>query len=153
MTITRADVAALGRRAMQPTKADGEILAVWVSGKLVNTKNARMFWASEMRYKQGWRERVAMALLEAGWNERDRPHPSVPKGITFTCHVHNLMDSVDGLRVACAPITDALKQCGVISDDADAHGHAFVFKQQVDRKQRGVVIRVRLAPAAERINQ
>lgn len=141
----------LGRRQAQPVRAEGELLAVWVSGKLVNTKNARLHHMAEHRYKAGWRERVAMALLEAGWHTSSAriggvaPYwPTTPKAISIACNVHALMDSVDGLRVACAPITDALKQCGVIDDDKDASGHSFTFTQELNRERRGITIRVAL---------
>lgn len=161
-SITRADAKMLGRRAEQPVKGPGDLIAVFVRGALVNTKNARLHHMAEHRYKAGWRERVALTLLESDW--RTVRHdlacgpltghdgvmptwnyvPYLPKVVTLACNVGRLMDSVDGLRVACAPIIDALKAGGVIDDDRDSSGHAFTFEQEINRAQRGVIIRVRL---------
>ena len=159
-SLTREEAQALGRRQQQPTKAPGELLAVWVSGKLVNTKNARLHYMAEHRYKAGWRERVALALLEAGWTPTPLPPlvPGLPKRVTFLCHVRNRMDSQDGLRVACAPILDALGQYGVLTGklerpgrgDEDASGHEFVYAQVIDRTRRGVEIRISLREADDR---
>lgn len=168
MNLTKDQVKVLDRKREQPTREPGELLAVWVSGKLVNTKNRRLHWKSESRYKRTWREAVAMALFEAGWHRllQSPPTPLVPgmklivlgggfdeqvaipgkapKRIVIRANVHGLMDSIDGLRVACAPIVDELKSCGVISDDADKHGHLIEYAQRIDRAHRGVEIRVSL---------
>lgn len=164
MNLTRADVARLGRKTVQPVRAPGELLAIFVGGKLVNTKNARLHWRAESTYKREWRERVAQGLLEAHWgalrgtfalspeNKATCPSdcapwshvPVVPKVVTFAARTHHRMDS-DGLQVALAPVRDALIDCGVIHGDADKHGHEFVYVPSViDRARRGVEIRVSL---------
>ena len=159
-SLTREEAKALGRRAQQPTRAPGELLAIWCSGNLVNTKNARLHHMAEYRYKRGWNERVALALLEAGWKPTPLPAlvPGLPKRVEFLCHVRNRMDSQDGLRVACAPILDALGQYGVLTGqlerpgrgDEDARGHEVVYGQVIDRARRGVEIRISLREADDR---
>jgi hypothetical protein len=146
-SITRADAAMLGRRLEQPTRAPRELLAIFVRGNLVNTKNARLHWKNESRYKRGFRERVAEVLLETGWRNPGPEQAAIPKCVLLLCNVHGLMDEHDGLRVACAPIVDALQQAGVIHSDAPDSGHVFGYAQRIDRGHRGVEIRVsRRAP-------
>lgn len=153
MNLTRDQVKLLGRRAQQPKAAPGELVAIFVNRPLVNTKNARLHPMAEHRYKSGWREAVALALLEAGWKLGGS---DAPKRIHFVCRVAQRMDSQDGLRVACAPIVDALGECGVLTGrrekpgrgDEDERGHQFTYEQVIDRARRGVEIRVRLVEAA-----
>jgi hypothetical protein len=148
MRISRSDLAALGRRRQQPVKAADELLAVFVGGKLINTKNARLHWRAESAYKHDWRERVAVALLACGWKQLRVP-PAAPKRVTFIASTGGEMDG-DGLQVAIAPVRDALIQCGVIDGDADRHKHTFHYLQQIDKVNRGIEIRVRLKePASE----
>ena len=158
MNVSRAEYAALQRKRGQPVKAEGELLAVWVPGKLVNTKNARWYWRRETEYKQQWKERVALALLECGWMRGILPvaAPSSLKHVSFLAHTRNAMDT-DGLEVALAPVRDALAECGVITGkreragrgDAPRDGHEFTYTQRIDRTHRGVEIRVSLRPAGD----
>jgi hypothetical protein len=141
-SITKADVSMLGRRAQQPRKAPGELLALFVRGKLVNTKNARLHWKSESRYKRQWRERVAEVLLETGWRNPGPEQAAIPKCVLLICNVYGLMDEHDGLRVACAPVVDALQAAGVLHSDAPESGHVFGYAQRRDRANRGIEIRV-----------
>ena len=167
MNITAAEAKALGRRAEQPVKAPGELLAIFVPGKLVNTKNARLHHMAESRYKRGWREAVAQSLLEAGWQRVLQSPPTAltfgtklvvlgggfngqvptsgyyPKRVSLLATTAKAMDT-DGLQVALAPVRDALIECGVINGDAEKDGHRFVYSQQINRARRGVEIRVRL---------
>ena len=149
-SLTREEAKALGRRAQQPTRAPGELLAVWVSGKLVNGKNASKGWQMKAwgRYKREWREQVARALLEASWRPQrlreDRIRTATnPKRIVFAARTHGAMDS-DGLGVALAPVRDALIECWVIHNDDRDCGHEFVYTQVIDRARRGVEVRVSL---------
>jgi hypothetical protein len=147
VNLTKADAAMLGRRLEQPRLAPRELVAIFVRGKLVNTKNARLHWKNEARYKREWRERVAEVLLETGWRNPGPEQAAIPKCVLLLGNVHGLMDEHDGLRVACAPIVDALQQAGVIHSDAPDSGHVFGYAQRIDRGQRGVEIRVsRRAP-------
>jgi hypothetical protein len=146
MNLTREEAKALGRRAQQPTKAPGEILAIWVPGKLVNTKNARLHYMAESRYKREWRERVALAMWESRHLILDclGEPAEVPKRVVFAARTYHKLDS-DGLQVALAPVRDALIEYGVIHGDADKHGHEFIYLPSViDRARRGVEIRVSL---------
>lgn len=167
MNLTKADVARLGRKALQPRREPAEVLAVFVPGKLVNTKNARLHHMAESRYKRGWRDAVAQALFEAGWHRvlQSPPTPLLPgtklvvlgggfdgdvptsgkaaKRITFFANTHLKLDT-DGLQVALAPVRDALIECGVIWGDAPKDGNEFVYEQRIDRARRGVEIRVKL---------
>lgn len=156
MTITKSEAAFLGRQAERPVKAAGELLALWVPGKLVNPQNQGWGWAKrEIRYRKGWHERVALALWEAHWvlpngprrwlPVRHDPPASAytPKSVTFHARTWGSMDS-DGLQAALKPVRDALVECGVISGDADKDGNLFVYEQRIDRARRGVEIRVSL---------
>lgn len=151
MNITKAQAAALGRRAQQPVKEPGDLIAIFVEGKLVNPTNDHTSWGWQKRSRlaKEWRQRVAQALLERldvrdtdnTWN-MFMPAP-IPKHVTFLASTHNAMDG-DGLQAALKPVRDALVECGVVSGDADRDGHTFTYAQQIDRKRRGVEIRVRL---------
>lgn len=153
-SLTKAEAAALGRRAQQPPKQPGDLLAVFVAGKLVNPLNASAWgWQKRSRLARTWKENVAQALLESGWRWGVVPErvlqalggtePHVPKSVYFLAHTGGRMDS-DGLQAALKPVRDALVECGVLSGDADKDGHAFHYAQRIDRKRRGVEIRVRL---------
>ncbi len=157
----------LGRKREQPVKGPGELLALWVPGKLVNTKNARLHYMAESRYKREWREAVAQALFEYGWFRclQSAPTALVPgtklvvlgggfngetptsnkarKRVCFRASTAKAMDD-DGLAVSLAPVRDALIECGIISGDAVGDGHEFLYSQKVDRARRGVEIRVSL---------
>ena len=140
--LTREEAKALGRRAQQPTRAPGELLAVWVSGKLVNPLNASAWgWQKRSRTAKAWKERVAVALMESP--NHGGHMARTPKRVLFTASTHNRMDS-DGLQAALKPVRDALVECGVISGDADRDGHEFVYTQVIDRARRGVEVRVSL---------
>ena len=155
-SFTRAEVegakARKGRRDLQPVKAEGELLAVFVSGKLVNPLNASAWgWQKRSRLARTWKDRVAHALFEftRGWGgiftsePRMWIHPHEPKTVAFLAHTGGRMDG-DGLQASLKPVRDALVDCGVISGDADRDGHEFSYSQRIDRANRGVEIRVRL---------
>ena len=139
--LTREEAKALGRRAQQPTRAPGELIAVWVSGKLVNPLNASAWgWQKRSRTAKAWKERTAAALLETPYFYCRRGEG---RRVAFLAHVHNRFDG-DGLQAALKPVRDALVECGVISGDADRDGHEFIYTQVIDRARRGVEIRVSL---------
>lgn len=120
----------------------GDIVVLFVPGILKNTKNARLNHWAEHRYKSQLREKTAHALLEAGWQLRQRGYsPAAPKVVRFYARVRNLMDD-DGLAVSLAPVRDELISCGVISGDAKRDGHVFLYDQVIDRTWRGVEVRV-----------
>lgn len=152
VSLTPAEEKALGRKREQPVKNPGELFAVFVRGRLVNPLNERhdtpYFAGKHARYKRQWKERIVLALLEAGW--RVSPYgakavAAVPKLIGFLACVPKAFDA-DGLRAAMKPFPDALKDCGVIADDRDSSGHQFVYAQEVKRGAtiHGVTIRVRV---------
>ena len=145
MGLTKADVAALGRKQQRPVRAEGELLAVFVPGKVVNPLNASAWmWQKRSRLAKQWKERVALALLEdyralfRFGNEGSRR----PKRVTFLARTWNTLDT-DGLAASIKPLRDALIECGVIHSDAPGSGHEFVYAQTIDRARRGVEIRVR----------
>ena len=141
-SLTREEAKTLGRRAQQPVKAPGDLVAVWVSGKLVNPLNASAWgWQKRSRTAKAWKERTALALLESP--NHGGHMARTPKRVTFLAHVHNRFDS-DGLQAALKPVRDALVECGVISGDADRDGHLFEYTQVIDRARRGVEIRISL---------
>lgn len=147
MSVTKEEYAAVlarkGRCAQQPVKAPGDLIAIFVPGILKNPLNGPQYGRQKFAhasYRKRWKERVALALLETSYfycrlGER--------RAIHFHANVFNLFDT-DGLQAACKPIRDALVECGVISGDADRDGHTFTYDQRIDRKNRGVEIRVRL---------
>jgi hypothetical protein len=142
--ISEAEAKALGRRREQPVKAPGEILAIFVSGKLTNPLNGpqgRGATLGQLRYRVEWKQRVAQVLLENRLGGPPRAHDPLPLRVTFVGHTHNSMDS-DGLQAACKPIRDALVECGVLASDAPGTGHVFAYEQRIDRAHRGVEIRV-----------
>ena len=151
MNISKADAAMLGRRAEQPVKGPGDLIAVFVAGKLVNPLNASAWgWQKRSRLARQWKERVAHAVYDAVQDSRTELiittvfGSKMPKVVTFLANVFNLFDS-DGLQASLKPVRDALVECRVISGDADRDGHTFRYEQKIDRKRRGVEIRVRLA--------
>jgi hypothetical protein len=153
VNLTKAEAAALGRKREQPVKQPGDLLAIFVTGKLANPLNGTPWiWQKRTRYAKGWKERVAMALLERHNAEgavMTRLEWMRPKRVTFHASVFHKFDS-DGLEAACKPIRDALVECGVISGDAERDGHAFVYEQRIDRAHRGVEIHVGLMTPEQR---
>lgn len=147
MRLTAGQAKILGRRQQQPVKASGELLAIFVAGRLLNPLNASAWvWQKRVRYARAWKERIALAVLESGF----RPYSDFrDKHVTLTANTHNAMDS-DGLQAACKPIRDALIVCGIISGDADKDRHMFEYRQRIDRARRGVEIRVEAGEARER---
>jgi hypothetical protein len=138
MRVTRQELASLRRRREQPTRAEGELLAIFVSGRLLSALNAPAWiWQKRQRYAKQWRARVAEVLLEVGARV-----PPGPKHVTFLAATHNRMDS-DNLAAALKPIRDALVECRVLSGDAEQDGNTFDYQQKIDRTRRGVEVRVR----------
>jgi hypothetical protein len=149
-SITKAQAAQLGRRAQQPTLEPGELLAIFVPGKLKNPLNGPQWGKqkfSQMRYRKTWKERVELTLFERAHMMEDVGFHPGPKRVTFRAGTHNAMDT-DGLQAALKPVRDALVECGVISGDAERDGNKFVYEQRIDRKRRGVEIRVALRPTS-----
>ena len=145
MNLTREDVKRLGQRGEQPKKEPGDVLAVFVAGKLVNTLNATgWYWRKRQRWAKEWKERTAQALLETEWSSAIslNPYPPVvPKRVHFTLHVARLMDS-DAWPGCVKPVRDALMPY-VIHDDGPTSGHVFTYSQVKDGR-RGVTVRARL---------
>ena len=144
--LTREEAATLGRRAQQPTRAPGELLAVWVSGKLVNPLNASAWgWQKRSRTAKAWKERTALAVYESkDWILKEwLEWLTKPKVVHFHASVFNRFDD-DGLAAAIKPIRDALIECSIIAGDAVIDGNVFVYSQVIDRARRGVEIRVSL---------
>lgn len=155
MRITAAEAAGLDRKREQPTREPGDLIAIFVPGKLLNPLNqSAWIWQKRKRYASGWKDRVATAIfvdqykgqgivgVNMGWilfALEMREHG--PKRISFLASTHNAMDS-DGLQAALKPIRDSLIACGVITGDADKDGNVFEYRQKIDRKRRGVEIRV-----------
>jgi hypothetical protein len=56
------------RARQQPERQAGELLAIFVPGRLVNPLNAHAWgWRKRSRTAKAWKERVAVALLEDDW--------------------------------------------------------------------------------------
>jgi hypothetical protein len=151
-SITSAEADALRRRAgaaMGPVKQPGELLAIFVTGKLANPLNGTPWiWQKRSRYARSWKERVGNGLLEsAWWLDQLYLHPETPKRVSIHASLWNWMDG-DGLQAACKPIRDALVECGVVSGDAERDGHEWIYSQKIDRARRGVEIRISLRGGA-----
>ena len=142
MNLTRDDVKRLGRRAEQPTKELGDVLAVFVAGKLRNLTNERWGWKGDMAYKRRWREKVAHAVLESGYRPARGSKGLSDAQVTFLGRVWSLFDG-DGLQAAMKPVRDGLVESRVLTGDADKTGNVFEYRQVVDRARRGVEIHVR----------
>lgn len=145
MRVTSAELAGLKRKREQPARTEGELLAIFVPGRLLNPLNASAWvWQKRSRYAKQWRERVADALWDVA-GQRDHMTTGAivlsPKRVKFLASTHNRMDS-DGLQAALKPIRDALIECQVITGDADKDGNVFEYDQKIDRTRRGVEIRV-----------
>jgi hypothetical protein len=157
--ISAAQIARLRLRVTSRLeRGEGEILAVWVDGKLTNPLNGQyVHWTKHRRWAKTWRERAGEALAFAMENEflrfrgsAARTIAAVPKAITFRAHVAREWDD-DGLRAGLKPIRDALKDLHVIDDDRPSAGHVFTYTQIINAKRdarRGVEIRVTLRGAA-----
>lgn len=150
--MTSAELAALKRRDdTRLVRAPGELLAVFVPGKVTNPLNgSHGHWTKHRRWAKDWRERAQTALLEGrSWfltvGQTVGP-AEVPKAITFIAYVAREFDD-DNIRAACKPCRDALKDMRVIDDDKPSAGHVFEYQQVVNGKRdarRGIEIRVRL---------
>jgi len=153
-TITKEQAAALGRKAQQPKREAGELLAVFVPGPVKNPLNgSHGHWTKRARWAKGWRDKTSQAVLEGvplyrcstnGLVLGDvRVIPETPKRVVFLARTHNRMDD-DNLRAALKPCRDGLRDMRVIHDDDPRSGHEFVYTQTIDRAHRGVEIRVTL---------
>lgn len=96
-------------------------------------------WSKHRRWAKDWRERTHQHLFVALRGRRGLPPATAPKRVVFFASTANAWDD-DGLRAGMKPVRDALKDAGVIHDDAPASGHVFVYTQQIDRAHRGVEI-------------
>ena len=167
MGFTKHGVAALTLRMEQPTKGTGEILAVFVPGKLRNPMNGTHgHWSKHARWAKTWRERTCWAVFESAYRGAGvvgvnmgrmllalEMQPDRPKVVTFHAIVPSKFDD-DNLPPCCKPIRDALKDMGVINDDRTSAGHTFVYEQEAKRARviHGVFVRVKFAelvPAGE----
>lgn len=149
---TRAEIADLQRRgaAPQQPRMIGGGVVFCAPGRLSNPLNRLKgaHWTAETGYRSLWHEKVAAALVEAGYR-RGNLNPRLPKLIIMRAHVLRLFDSkTEGLQAALKPIPDALQQYGVIDSDADASPHEFYPEQVVDPTWLGVEVTVRPLPDA-----
>src|SRR5882724_4724946 len=110
----------------------GPSFTVFLPGKLMNLKGNRAHWSSAIWYKRTWRRKVWLEMR----NYR-LPVATVPKRITVAANVWNLFDEIDGLRAACSPIIDGLRDGGLIHNDDPGCGHEFGYSQEVNRAALG----------------
>lgn len=138
-----------------PGAAKGRLIA-WVPGRLSNPLNgAHGHWAAQSRDRKGWRERTMLCVRQAAQQSGTRlgrpgdhrgspPWPSDwPKLIVLTAFVWNRYDD-DGLRAACKPVVDGLRDADAIHDDGPKSQHRIEYRQQINRKRRGVEIVVQV---------
>ena len=159
-TLTAAEVRGLGLKRQQPIKEPGELLAVFVPGKLRNPMNgSHGHWSKHARWAKTWRERAAWAIFESAYQGCGvvgvnmgrallalEMQPEKPKLVTLHAVVPSRFDD-DNLPPCCKPIRDALKDMGVVNDDRPSAGHVFTYTQEARRKAgtvHGVTVRVRL---------
>lgn len=149
MSISSADYRLLQRRTAAPQMSrllPGGVI-FFAPGRLSNPLNRRKgaHWAEESGYRAEWHEKVAAALVEAGYHRvRGSINPRAPKIVKIRAHVTKLFDSLtEGLQAACKPIPDALKGFGIIHADDDGCGHTFDYSQVVDQGWLGVEVEVR----------
>jgi hypothetical protein len=121
-------------------------LEIFVPGPLRNPLNGSQgaHWSKHSRWARQWRERTAERLRVFLLTEAReyRPEPSILKAIEFHAVVFNPFDE-DGLEAALKPCRDACKDARLIDDDRTSAGHAFTYRQTVDRKgARGVHITI-----------
>ena len=145
-----AAVPAKGNELPSDTPAEGGrrgdsviLLEVFVPGKLRNPLNGSWGgWRKHARLAKDWRERTAQRLFMEQRVSRSMPAASLstPKRITFTAQVGARWDD-DNLPAAIKPIRDALVGLVIHADDPGA-GHEFVYRQTVNRSERGVRITV-----------
>lgn len=140
--ITREDLKRLEAKAARPAPkmGPGDIVVLFVPG-ILKSKNARMNHWAEHKYKSQWREKTAHALLEAGWLRMRGHDPKAPKVVRFYARIARPMDD-DGLSYSLAAVRDELVSNHVLSGDAKADGHIFLYDFVVDRVWRGVEVRV-----------
>lgn len=149
VTISSQDLADLHRRRVRRAGIPPDCLSavgfrIFVPGRIVNPLNQRPWngWR-QAKWTEEWKEKVAGALLAVGYR-RGQFDPRAPKRVRFVAHVVKKFDGTDGLRAALKVFPDAMKDYGVLHDDRDSAGHAFVYEQLVDRACPGVEVVVEL---------
>lgn len=135
---------AMTRRRVTLDQADrlravAETPGSWfIPGRLRNPLNgSHRHWATRFQWGKDWRTKTAFLILR----ERPRYRADAPKRIAFRARVWSLFDD-DGLRAALKPVRDGLRDAGIVHDDSPRSGHEFVYEQVVDRRRRGVEVRV-----------
>ena len=148
MRITAAELAGLlkpskpgASRLLEP--GPGELFAIFVQGRLMNTQNqSAWIWQKRKRYADGWKTRTSNALWLIG-RLKFAQLPYGPKRVSFLALTQNAMDD-DAIPDSLKWVRDSLVRCGVIPGDAPKDGNEFTYQQRIDRKARGVEIRVSL---------
>ena len=159
-SLTSAELTALRRRDAQPTRAPGELLAIWIPGKLesrLNGPQGRTLKGARWRATKikATRERVCAAILDGlmkGWygstlTARAVPIQGTPKTVRFIVYVGHEWDLDENVPAALKTHKDALKVMRIIDDDKPSSGHTFTYEQVIDPRRsgrRGVEIRVRI---------
>ncbi len=158
MNVSRADIAMLQarREAAGPVteRAPGELMAVWIAGKLdsrVNgpqgvTLKGRLWRAKKIKaLRAGACELIFDARVGVGVNlDAALEEPATPKSVHFIAYVGNRWGG-DNLQAAIKPIRDALEDMRVVDSDENP-AHEWIYDQVVDRTRagrRGVEIRVK----------
>ena len=120
------------------------MIEVFIPGNLENPLNhaRQRFHGARLRKKS---RAVAGAYYRAEIMAQ-RAHgvvwgASTPKRVTFLARLWNRMDD-DGLGASLKGVRDALADVRLIDTDGPESGHEFVYQQVIDRKRRGVEVRV-----------
>ena len=111
----------------------------------MNPLNARKGWRAVWAYSRDAKRATAehlvleagVRVLQTGVTKTRLDHR--PKRVTFTAYVFREWDD-DNLRAALKPHRDALKDVGLITDDAPSSGNVFEYRQKVERPKVGVEI-------------
>ena len=112
-------------------------IQLFVPGRVTNVLNgSHRTWHARHDWALTWRQRTAVAWLEAG-----RPTWAGPARITFTAYVGRLFDD-DNLASCCKPIRDEAVKRVLGTDDGPTCGHTFFYGQQVRPHYRGVLVTV-----------
>ena len=148
-SLTSAELTALRRRDAQPMRAPGELLAIWLPGKLesrLNGPQGRTLKGARWRAAKikTTRERVCTAILDGlpqgvTWQAPARAvnvEPWQPKLVRFIAYVGHEWDE-DNLKAALKSYRDALTTMRVIDDDKPSSGHTFTYEQVIDRARGG----------------
>lgn len=118
------------------------MLTFFVRGIVKNPLNgSHGHWRVRAAWAKQWRQQTIYAADKAMGCAFHVESMDDPRRITFTAHVARRFDD-DNLAAICKPVRDGLQDAGIIHNDGPDCGHTFVYKQVVDKVNRGVEVTV-----------